>query len=215
MPGVSAILLAAGRSRRMGEVKQLLPLLGKPAILLCLEAISASGAEHIVVVLNAQAGKIEEVIRHLHLTIAVNNNPESDMAESVRIGLPSVRSSSTGILICLSDHPLVSSDTLKILIASHEREPEKIIVPVYNNRKGHPALFPKLCAHEIFEGATLREIVNRDNSRINFVEVSDEGILLDMDTPEDYKKIARRAAEYQVRVGSEQRNAKKKDFADR
>ena len=188
---ISAILLAAGISQRMGEVKQLLPLAGKPAILHCLETILASGIEDIVVVLNAQAREIEDTIRHLPLTIALNNDQSSDMAESARIGLESIRRGSTGVLVCLSDHPLISSDTLKTLIARHEKEPGKIIIPVYKNRKGHPGLFPKHCADEIFCGLNLREIVNKDNDRIHFVEVDDEGILLDMDTPEDYRMMTR------------------------
>jgi molybdenum cofactor cytidylyltransferase len=191
MPKVSAILLAAGMSQRMGDVKQLLPLAGKPAILHCLETIIASGIEDIVVVLNAQAKKIEETIRHLPLTIALNNDRSSDMAESVRIGLQSIRRGATGILVCLSDHPLISINTLKTLIARHKREPDKIIIPVYKNRKGHPGLFPKHCADEIFYGVNLREIVDKDNGRVYFVEVYDEGILLDMDTPEDYRMITR------------------------
>ena len=65
------------------------------------------------------------------------------------------------------------------------------IVPVYKNRRGHPGLFPKRCADEIFHGVNLREIVNKDTSRIDFVEVHDEGIILDMDTPEDYGTITR------------------------
>ncbi len=186
---VSAILLAAGTSQRMGKVKQLLPLAGKPAILCCLETIFASGIENIVVVLNAEAREIEETIRHLPLTIALNTEQSSDMAESVRTGLRRIRTGATGILVCLSDHPLISSDTLKTLIARHKQEPEKIIIPVYEKRRGHPGLFPKHCADEIFQGVNLREIVNKDIGRIDFVAVDDEGIVLDMDTPEDYRMI--------------------------
>ncbi len=191
MPRVSAILLAAGMSQRMGKVKQLLPIAGNPAILHCLETIITSGIEDIVVVLNARAKEIKEIIGHLPVTIALNNDQKSEMAESVRIALHRVRSGPSGILVCLSDHPLISSNTLKTLIAWHEKEPDKIIIPVYQNRKGHPGLFPKHCADEIFDGGTLREIVSKDHGRVRFVEVHDEGIILDMDTPEDYRMITR------------------------
>lgn len=186
---VSAILLAAGSSKRMGKLKQLLPLDGKPVIMHCLDTIIESGITDIVVVLNPAGKEIEEALRHLPLTIVLNNDPSSKMAESVRIGLHSVRDDSSGILICLSDYPLITTDTLKILIAWHEKEPDKIIIPAYENRKGHPNLFPKHCADEIFQGATLREIVHKDTARMHLVEVQDEGILYDMDTEDDYKNI--------------------------
>jgi len=186
---VSAILLAAGSSKRMGKVKQFLPLGGKPVIMHCLDTIVASGIKDIIVVLNPEGKKIEEVIRHLPLTIVFNNNPSSEMAESVRIGLQSVRDDSSGILMCLSDYPLISKNTLKILITWHEKESDKILIPLYKNKRGHPALFPKQCADEVFQGFTLREIAHKDNARIQLVEVQDKGILYDMDTEDDYKII--------------------------
>lgn len=187
---VSAILLAAGSSKRMGRLKQFLPLGDKPVIKHCLDNIIASGIKDIVVVLGIQGKELAKTINHLPVTIIFNNNPYSEMVESVRIGLQNIEPASSGILICLSDHPLVSGETLKTLITWHRREPDKIIVPLYNNKRGHPGLFPKQYAHEVFQGFTLREIVNKDPERIKFVEVSDEGILYDMDTQEDYRKIS-------------------------
>jgi molybdenum cofactor cytidylyltransferase len=189
---VSAILLAAGSSKRMGKLKQILPLGGKPVIMHCLDTIIESGITDIVVVLSPAGKEIEGVIRNLPLTIIFNNNPSSEMVESVRIGLQTVHSGSTGILICLSDYPLITSDTLKILVTWHEKEPDKIIIPVYRNKRGHPNLFPKLCADEIFHGLTLRDIVYKENRRIQLAEVQDEGILYDMDTEEDYKIMIQR-----------------------
>jgi molybdenum cofactor cytidylyltransferase len=189
---VSAILLAAGSSKRMGKLKQLLPLDGKPVIMHCLDTIIESGITDIVVVLNPAGKEIEEALRHLPLTIVFNNDPSSEMAESVRIGLQSVHDDSSGILICLSDYPLITTDTLKILIAWHEKEPDKIIIPVYRNKRGHPNLFPKHCVDGISQGFTLREIVHKDNRIIQLVEVHDEGVLYDMDTEEDYKMIIQR-----------------------
>ncbi len=186
---VSAILLAAGLSKRMGMTKQLLPLGDKPVIMHCIDTIIASGIKDIIVVLNPGGKEIEEAVRHLPLTIVFNNNPSSEMAESVRIGLQSVSDDSSGILMYLSDQPLISKNTLKILITWHEKEPDKILIPMYRNKRGHPGLFPKQCADEVTRGFTLREIVHKDNGRIKLVEVQDEGILYDMDTEDDYKII--------------------------
>jgi molybdenum cofactor cytidylyltransferase len=186
---VSAILLAAGLSRRMGRPKQLLPLHGKPVIIHCFDNIFASGIRDIVVVLGLQGEKIKSIIGDFPIKIAFNSDESSDMSGSVRVGLQNISRSSTGVLICLSDQPLISTDTFKVLIEWNAREPEKIIVPVYHSRKGHPVLLPKHIAQEVFHGSLLRDIVNKDAGRIIYVEIPDKGILLDMDTEEDYKSI--------------------------
>ncbi len=204
---VSAILLAAGLSRRMGRPKQLLPLHGKPVIIHCLDNIFASGICDIVVVLGTQGKQIESIIARLPIKIVVNNDESSDMSGSVRVGLQNISRSSTGVLVCLSDQPLISQDTLKTLIEWNTREPDRIIIPVYGSNKGHPVLFPDRIAKEVFSGVTLRDIVNRDEGRIKYVEVPDEGILLDMDTEEDYKKIAETDSERIQRANMIKKNS--------
>jgi len=188
---VSAILLAAGSSRRMGRAKQFLPLCDKPVINHCLDNIIAANIKDIVVVLNDNGKDCAETMSELPVTIAFNDDPDSDMSESVRIGLHKLEPSSSGVLICLSDHPLVTAETMKTLIEWHEREPQKIIIPSYNGKRGHPGLFPIRCASEIDQGFTLRDIVKRDESRLRFIEVTDDGVIFDMDTVEDYERINR------------------------
>lgn len=125
------------------------------------------------------------------MKIVFNEAPESEMAESVRIGLRVIDDSSTGVLICLSDHPLVLPETLRVLIDSHSGDPGKIIIPMYTGKRGHPSLFPIHAIKEIFEGLNLRDVINKTPGRIKNINVEDEGILLDMDTIEDYKKISK------------------------
>lgn len=187
---VSAILLAAGSSRRTGQLKQLLPLGDKPIIRHCLDCIIASGIKDIVAVVG-QKGEIVKTINDLPVKIVFNEAPESEMAESVRIGLRVIDDSSTGVLICLSDHPLVLPETLRVLIDSHSGDPGKIIIPMYTGKRGHPSLFPIHAIKEIFEGLNLRDVINKTPGRIKNINVEDEGILLDMDTIEDYKKISK------------------------
>jgi molybdenum cofactor cytidylyltransferase len=188
---VSAILLAAGSSRRMGQPKQFLPLRDKPVINHCLDNIIAANIKDIVVMLNADGRDWAEQMSRIRVTIAFNDDPDSDMSESVRKGLLRLEPFSSGVLICLSDHPLVTAETMKTLVEWHEREPQKIIIPSYNGKRGHPGLFPIRCASEIDQGFTLRDIVKRDEKRLRFVEVTDEGVVFDMDMMEDYERINR------------------------
>jgi CTP:molybdopterin cytidylyltransferase MocA len=189
---VSAILLAAGSSRRMGQLKQLLPLHDKPIIRHCLDNLITAGIENIVAVLGYCGDEVLAVIQEMPVHIVLNENQESEMAESVRIGLRAIAEKSSGVLVCLSDHPLVSVDTLKSLMQCFVETPDKIIIPLYKGKRGHPTLFPRNVIEEIFEAGTLRDIIDKNRSRLKFLNVQDEGIILDMDTKEDYDKVLKK-----------------------
>ncbi len=186
---VTAILLAAGLGRRMGRLKQLLPLGDKTVIRHCLDRIVDAGIKDIVAVVGRDAELVAREISDARVKVAFNPDPESEMAESVRIGLLYADASSTGVLVCLSDHPLVSAVTIRSLVGRHVMDEDKIIVPDCNEKKGHPTLFPSGVIREIFSGCTLRDITYRDTGRVVYERVDDEGIFLDMDTMEDYKAV--------------------------
>ena len=173
----------------MGRLKQLLPLGDTTVIQFCLDTIITAETDDIVVVLAPGQKKLMESISDYPVTIAVNEDVGSDMAESVKVGLAATDRRSSGVMVCLSDHPLVSSETVKLIVAAHRKEPHRIIIPVCNGRRGHPALFPKDVIHEIFTSANLREIIRKDPRRVKLVEVRDEGVIMDMDTKEDYLAI--------------------------
>jgi molybdenum cofactor cytidylyltransferase len=189
---VSAILLAAGSSKRMGQPKQLLPLGNKTVIRHCFDNLVAAGIKNVVVVICRGGSEILDSMKDLPVQIVFNENPESEMAESVRIGLRALTQSFSGVLIHLSDHPLVSAATLKSIVQCHLETPDKIIIPLYKGKKGHPSFFPKPVIDEVFVGLNLRDIINKDSSRIRFLDVDDEGVILDMDTKEDYERILKK-----------------------
>ena len=103
----------------MGRSKQLLPLGPKPVIRHCLDSVIAAGITDIVVVLGAGGDEIQAAIDGMPVRTAVNNDPQSDMAGSVRLGLTQVAPESTGVLVCLSDHPLVSAGTISTIVDTH------------------------------------------------------------------------------------------------
>ena len=173
----------------MGHPKQLLPLGNKTVIRHCLDNLVEAGIKDIVVVLSQRGSEIFNSMKDIPVQTVFNENPESEMAESVRTGLRSLAGSSTGVLVHLSDHPLASAATLKSIVQHHLETPGKIIVPLYKKKRGHPSLFPMPVIDEVFEGFTLRDIINRDSGRIRFLDVNDEGVILDIDTREDYERI--------------------------
>lgn len=176
----------------MGQTKQLLRLGDKTVIRHCIDALVGGGVNEIVVVVAGCRTGLAPHLRGLPVSIAVNETPYSDMAESVRAGLKQLRHYTSSVLVCLSDHPLVSAETIRFILREHRKYPDAIIIPVYGGRRGHPSLFPRSVLDEIFSGVTLRDIVRRDAARVKPVLVADEGVVLDMDTRKDYAMILKR-----------------------
>ena len=128
------------------------------------------------------------------VSVALNPDPGSDMAASVRAGLGAIGAGATGVLVCLADHPLVSVESVQSLTAAHRRRPDAVLIPVYGGRRGHPALFPAALIGEVLAGRTLREVQEAHRARVVEWEVPDDGVLFDMDTWEDYRQACERAA---------------------
>lgn len=173
----------------MQRTKQLLPLGEKTVIAHCAEGLINAGIGDIVVVTGKKHKSIQKALDDFPVRFAVNPHPESEMADSVRTGLGEISHSSTGILICLSDHPLISSETFRSLAFMHEKMPDKIIVPIHKGKRGHPTLFPAGVIKEIFSAVSLREVIRQNSGKTFFAEMPDEGVVMDMDTTEDYEKI--------------------------
>jgi len=176
----------------MGRSKQLLPLGPKTVIRRCLESIIASGIRDVVVVLGVDGDAARAAISGMPVRIVVNSDPGSEMAGSVRLGLGEIELASTGALICLADHPLVSAHTIKTLMQEHTDNTDSIIIPLYHEKRGHPTLFPRTAVEGVFSGKTLRDVIAGHAGRVRTVEVDDEGIVLDMDTPQEYEQILKR-----------------------
>jgi molybdenum cofactor cytidylyltransferase len=186
---VAAILLAAGKSRRMGSCKQLLPLGESTVIDRCIGALVTGGAGEIVVVVSEEGNGVAEAVRDYPVMIVVNPECEGDMASSVRAGRGALTAGASGVIVSLCDYPLVSADTVNSLVVEHGESPGSIIIPCHQERRGHPLLFPRSILNELTDEQTLRDLVRRDPDRICSLNVDDPGVLLDMDTPEDYRRI--------------------------
>ena len=186
---VAAILLAAGRSRRMGSCKQLLPLGGVTVIGRCLDSLVTGGAGEVVVVVSEEDSEVADAARAYPVRIVVNPEPDGDMASSVRAGRDALPAEFSGVIVALCDYPLVSAATVSRLIEEHGDSPDSIIIPCHGGRRGHPLLFPRAILNELTGGLILRDLVQRNPERIRCLDVDDPGVLIDMDTPEDYHRI--------------------------
>lgn len=98
-----------------------------------------------VVVLGHSRSSILPLLQDLPVATVINHEPESQMADSVQVGLGTLGPGITGIMVGLADHPLVMPQTYKLLREQHEVKPERILIPTYGNRGGHPTLFRQPC----------------------------------------------------------------------
>jgi CTP:molybdopterin cytidylyltransferase MocA len=198
-----ALILAGGRSARMGKVKPLLPLPRKNAgprsalaTLACL--YSSAGVRDVLVVSGFHAEAVEGAARALSLAVARNLRPERGMFSSVRVGLEAAPADCDGIFVHPADVPLVGGHTLKLLIEAASENFDAVLIPCHKGRPGHPPLLPAVFREAVLEhagGGGLRAALAGLPGRE--VDTPDPFILEDMDRPEDYRRIERLA-----RIGS-------------
>ncbi len=187
---ISSIILSAGSSERMGSPKALLKIGEKTFLQHIIEILSKKYVEEIHVVLGALSDEIEPSIADLPVNVLINGQWDSGQLSSLITGLHAIDDDRTdGVLVWPVDHPLVSGVLIDELLNAFENDHAKIIIPKYNGRRGHPVIFPNKTFHELRsaspdEGA--RSVVHRNESIVYEVETSEEAILINIDTPEDY-----------------------------
>lgn len=182
----------------MGQPKQLLPLGDRPVLRHCIDTLNRAWVNEIVVVCGADVKSYETALADSGARLVPNEREGSEMADSVRLALGQIATAAySAILVCLADHPLVRPATCVALIDRHRRSPDKIVVPSFRERRGHPTLFPTEIISDIFSKPCLRDIVHEDPARVLTIAVDDQGVVLDMDTRPDYQKAL---ALYQART---------------
>jgi len=185
---ISAVVLAAGLSRRMGRPKPLVKLKGKTILQHVLGNLRASGVDEIVVVLGYKAEEIFPTLEGEDFRVVVNPDYAQGMSNSLRRGLRAVDNQAQAVLIALGDQPRISSGIIKLLLRKYSQGSHQIVVPTCGGRRGHPVIFgrkywPELLALEGDVGG--REILRRHGDDVLAVEVADPGILQDIDGPDD------------------------------
>lgn len=189
---VSAILLAAGKSSRMGSPKLLLPLANSTIFETTLDHLRLSRVSEVVVVVGANAERMKELIGERPVKVVVNPRYAEGMSTSLICGLAEVRPESRWVLIALGDKPLVDTSTYNQLIEASKHSKRGIIVPTYRGMRGTPTLVLLTYRNELLElrgdvgGRSLLECHPED---VYEVEVDCPGVLEDVNTPEDYIKL--------------------------
>ena len=186
---VSAILLAAGQSKRMdGENKLTKELRGIPLIKHSVKNILASSIDELIVILGYQKEIIEKIIdKNERIKFAFNGNFENGMASSIKTGLNNLSEKTEAFFICLGDMPMVNSDVYNQLIQSKNNK--EIIVPTYKGQQGNPILFSKSIKEKIMTiqgDVGAKKILELNKNKILNVEVGNLGIRKGFNTKDDF-----------------------------
>jgi len=188
---VTAIILAAGQSRRMGQPKMLLPWGGTTVLGKVIETLKAAGMEDLVVVTGGAREQVEAIVRGSAQIVFNAEYSNSEMLGSIQCGLGAIKPQARSALICLGDQPQVQVGSVHVILQEYENTGASLIVPSYQMKRGHPWLVARGLWHEILEmqlPESLREFLNRHAKEIKYVNVNTPSILTDLDTPEDYLK---------------------------
>jgi molybdenum cofactor cytidylyltransferase len=187
---IAGIILAAGGARRFGTQKQLLPWHGKPLVRhVACKALEA-GLNPVVLVVGAESDRITSAVADLPIKINYNPDWESGQGTSVRIGVNTLPSHTGGALFLLADQPQIPTQLIDRLITLHAETLAPITAPWVGGRQTNPTLFDKVLFPELMRlagDAGGRQLFS--HHEIKRVPWRDSNILLDVDTPEDYKRL--------------------------
>jgi molybdenum cofactor cytidylyltransferase len=189
---ISAIVLAAGESARMGTPKALLPLGRGTFLSIICGRLAAAGADDVVVVLGAHAEAVRDAGVIPSVRIVVNEAYRDGQLSSLQCGVRAVPAAALGALVTLVDHPLIEVSTYRGLRDAGGKAPDLIFVAEYRGRGGHPVVFPRAVFDELLSAPRCggaRAVVRKDPSRVRRVTFDDPGIVADIDTPEEYKRF--------------------------
>ena len=184
-PRIAAIVLAAGRSTRMGATNKLVAdVNGTPMVRRVVEAALASRAAPVLVVTGHMAAGVSSALAGLDVTLVANPDYATGLASSLKAGIGALPPSCDGALIMLGDMPLIAPEHLGGLITAFA--PDKIVVPVHEGRQGNPVLWPSKFFPELLQldgDAGAKRLIAAHAEGVREVDLGTDAIFADIDTP--------------------------------
>ena len=191
---IAAIVLSAGESRRMGSPKALLPIKGKTFIEQIVSALKATKVSKITVVLGHNPEPIKSKLEPLSVSVVINPDYLKGQLSSLIAAIRSLQADPVkvdGVLVHLVDHPLISRSVVNEMIDRFFESKKLIVIPTYKGKRGHPVLlssrlFPELLKAPPDQGA--KAVVHAHRDETLELETDDEGVIIDIDTPDEYRQ---------------------------
>lgn len=187
---ISAIVLAAGQSTRMGEYKMLLPWGQTSVIGHVVATILEAGVNDVYAVTGGHQIELKEALKEYKINYLYNQDFEDgEMLTSVQVGLSGLGNECDAALIVLGDQPQIESRVVREIVERNVSTHHKIIVPSYKMHRGHPWLIEKLFWKDILNllpPQSLRNFLNMHYEVIDYLNVETPSVLQDLDTKNDY-----------------------------
>lgn len=199
------MILAAGESQRMGTPKPYLQIEKKSFVQIITENMKTCGADLPgFIVFNEQHRIFKDSLQISDFIFVSNNRQELGQIYSLQLALYQLPRETSGILFSLADHPLVQTETYTILSDQHRKCPDRILIPCFKGKKGHPCVFPSCIFREILlfspeKPGGMKNILHSMEQRILKLDVDDSGILADLDTPKDLERYGLNTKETDLR----------------
>ena len=188
---ISAVLLGAGESKRMGVDKLSLPWGRKTVLRHCFDTLLRSEVQEVIIVLSIRNKGIKKLFQERKAKVITNPYSNRGMSTSILRGIQSIHPSSDGILITLGDQPYLKTRTINALIRAFGQGKGGIIIPSFQGRRGHPVIFHRRYKKELLNlkgDVGGRSIIERHPEDIKVVPVKSMGVVKDVDTWQDYKE---------------------------
>jgi len=190
---ISAVILSAGESSRMGRPKALLPIDGQTFIEKIVGALKDAQVGKVLVILGHNAEEMRRRIEHLPVEILVNPNYKMGQLSSLQTAVRRLEADGDcdGMLVHLVDHPYIDAKLVKVMIERFYDGGKLIVVPRYGAKRGHPVIFSRklfgeLLAAPMDQGA--KAVVNAHRDETLEIDTQDSGVTVDIDTPEMYRQ---------------------------
>ena len=197
LTGIAVVVLAAGRSTRMGANKLLQDLDGFPLVRHAVQSAAASGLEPVVVVTGHEEPSVRAALHGLDVTFVSNPAYAEGLSTSLRAGIAALPETSDAAVVMLGDMPQVSAPLIQRLIAAYNPlEGSSIVVPTVDGKRGNPVLFDRRYFAEILalEGDVgARHLIGAHDDQVAELSVDDAAVFTDVDTPEAYDRLLAKA----------------------
>jgi molybdenum cofactor cytidylyltransferase len=195
-PSIAGIILAAGAGTPKGRLKPLLPFQGRPLLARVMDAAFAGRLDPVVVVLGHGEAEVRRQIVFGQALVCSNPDYALGQSSSLKAGLGEIPQACAAAMFLLGDQPLVNAVVIHALLQAYGAQRPWLVIPTFGGRRGNPVIVDRALFHRIqgLQGDTgARVLFTEFAHRSLEVPVDEEGILVDLDTPEDYENLLRQA----------------------
>ncbi|HZC36150.1 MAG TPA: nucleotidyltransferase family protein [Chthoniobacterales bacterium] len=192
---LSAVVLAAGMSARMGKNKLLLEFRTKPLIAHAVDTLLASEVDEVVVVLGHEAEKIRDKLQRKRVRLVQNPHYREGLSTSVRAGVRAVSPQAEAIMIYLADQPLLESADVNFIVRAFTYAKtinKRIVVPFFNGQRGNPVILDSSYKEAILGligDVGCRGVIKRYPDEVFLVEMENDHVVRDVDNADDFQQV--------------------------